>query len=124
MDVTALLALLRALPAPAAERITVSIEQLVPTLSEALYQAVCDGSMLLALDDGALQRLIPRLPHREWGLLLKYAALPVRERVFRNVTGRVARMLQEEIELARPGGLTSLVAVQHRLQAAILANGI
>jgi hypothetical protein len=119
LSAPALLALLRALPPAAAERITCSIEQLVPALSEALYQAVCDGALLMRLDDATLQRLIPRLPHREWGLLLKYAPTMLRERVFRNVTRRVARMLQDEIDMTRPGGLVSLVAVQHRLQAAI-----
>lgn len=120
-DVASLLALLRALPPAAAERITVAIEQLVPALSEALYQAFGAGGDLLRLDDATLQRLIPRIPHREWGLLLKYASGPVRERVFSNVTRRVARMLQDEIEVTRPGGLAGLVAVQHRLQAAIAA---
>jgi hypothetical protein len=120
-DVAALLELLRALPPAAAERITASIEQLVPALSEALYQALCTGMDVLSLDDARLQRVIPRIPHREWGLLLKYATAPVRERVFANVTRRVARMLQDEIEMTRPGGLAALVAVQHRLQAAIAA---
>lgn len=120
-DVAALLALLRALPPAAAERITQAIEHHVPALCDGLYHALGAGIGLQQLDDAALQRLIPRLPHRDWGLLLKYAAPAVRQRIFANVTQRVARMLQDEIDVSRPGGLAALVAAQHRLLAAIAA---
>jgi hypothetical protein len=121
-DAAWLLALLRALPPAAGERIANSIEQLVPALGAALYQAVGAGSGLQALDDPALQRLIPRLPHRDWGRLLKHAAPALRERILANVTRRVARLLLDEMDLAPAAGLADLVAVQHRLRAAIAAD--
>jgi hypothetical protein len=122
-DAAWLLALLRALPAAASERIAGSIEQLVPALGAALYQAVGAGSGLQALDDPALQRLIPRLAHRDWGRLLRHAAPALRERILANVTRRVARLLLDEMDLAPAMGLADLVAVQHRLRAAIEADG-
>ena len=74
---------------------------------------------IVALDDGAIQRILREIDTKDLALALKGVDSEVSERIFKNVSKRAAEMLKEEIEYMGPVRLRDVEEAQQRTVAVV-----
>jgi flagellar motor switch protein FliG len=70
---------------------------------------------LLILDDRGIQMILKEVDTKELAIALKAASDDLRDKIFRNVSERVATMIQEEMEYAGPMRLSVVEEAQQRI---------
>lgn len=86
-----------------------------PRDPEGLGDEDADLTLLTRLPGRALRRLLERVDKETISLALRYARLPVVERVLRNVSARMAAALREAVETRAPVGREACLEAQHVL---------
>jgi len=74
---------------------------------------------LVLLDDRSIQRLLKEVETKDLSISLKAAADEVREKIYSNVSERVAVMIKEEMEFMGPMRLSDVEAAQQRIVEAV-----
>ncbi len=70
---------------------------------------------LLLLDDRGIQLILKEVDTKELAIALKAASDDLKEKIFRNVSERVATMIKEEMEYAGPMRLSVVEETQQRI---------
>jgi len=70
---------------------------------------------LVLLDDRSIQRLLKEVESRDLAVALKAASEEVREKIYANVSERVAVMIKEEMEFMGPMRLSDVEAAQQTI---------
>jgi flagellar motor switch protein FliG len=70
---------------------------------------------LLILDDRAIQMILKEVDTKELAIALKAASEDLKDKIFRNVSERVAVMIKEEMEYAGPMRLSVVEEAQQRV---------
>jgi len=70
---------------------------------------------LILLDDRAIQRVLKEIETKELAIALKAASEEVKNKIFSNVSERVATMIKEEMEFMGPMRLSDVEASQQRI---------
>ncbi len=70
---------------------------------------------IVLLDDRSIQRLLKEVETKDLSLALKAAGEEVKEKIFKNVSERVAVMMKEEMEYMGPTRLSDVEAAQGRI---------
>ncbi len=74
---------------------------------------------IVLLDDRSIQRLLKEVETKDLSISLKAAADEVREKIYSNVSERVAVMIKEEMEFMGPMRLSDVEAAQQRIVEAV-----
>jgi len=74
---------------------------------------------LILLDDRSIQRLLKEVESRDLAVALKAASDEVREKIYSNVSERVAVMIKEEMEFMGPMRLSDVEAAQQQVVEAV-----
>ena len=74
---------------------------------------------IILLDDRSIQRLLKEVETKDLSISLKAAADEVREKIYSNVSERVAVMIKEEMEFMGPMRLSDVEAAQQRIVEAV-----
>ena len=67
------------------------------------------------MDDRSIQKLLKEVETKDLSLALKAASDEVKEKIFNNVSERVAVMMKEEMEYMGPTRLSDVEAAQGRI---------
>jgi len=70
---------------------------------------------IILLDDRSIQRVLKDVETKDLAISLKAASDDVKEKIYKNVSERVASMIKEEIEFMGPMRLTDVEAAQQRV---------
>ena len=70
---------------------------------------------LVLLDDRSIQRLLKEIETKDIAVALKATSDEVKNKIFSNVSERVAVMIQEEMEFMGPTRLSDVEAAQSRI---------
>jgi len=70
---------------------------------------------LILLDDRSIQRLLKEVETKDLSIALKAASEEVREKIYSNVSERVAVMIKEEMEFLGPMRLSDVEQAQQRI---------
>jgi len=70
---------------------------------------------IVLLDDRSIQRVLKDVETKDLAISLKAASDDVKEKIYKNVSERVASMIKEEIEFMGPMRLTDVEAAQQRV---------
>jgi len=70
---------------------------------------------LIILDDRSIQMVLKEVDIKELAVALKAASEELKEKIFRNVSERVATMIQEEMDYAGPTRLSVVEEAQQRI---------
>jgi len=70
---------------------------------------------LLLLDDRGIQLILKEVDTKELAIALKAASDELKDKIFRNVSERVATMIKEEMEYAGPMRLSVVEETQQRI---------
>ncbi|MGH0033706.1 MAG: flagellar motor switch protein FliG [Myxococcota bacterium] len=84
-------------------------------LAQEIRRAMLTFNDLAALDDRGFQQLLREVPTEDLVVALKTASEEMREKVFRNVSGRAAAQIREDSDLLGPMKLSEVEAVQDRV---------
>jgi flagellar motor switch protein FliG len=74
---------------------------------------------IVLLDDRSIQRLLKEVETKDLSISLKAASDEVREKIYSNVSERVAVMIKEEMEFMGPMRLSDVEAAQQRIVEAV-----
>lgn len=74
---------------------------------------------IVLLDDRSIQRLLKEVETKDISISLKAASEEVREKIYSNVSERVAVMVKEEMEFMGPMRLSDVEAAQQRVVEAV-----
>jgi len=74
---------------------------------------------IILLDDRSIQRLLKEVETKDLSISLKAASDEVREKIYTNVSERVAVMIKEEMEFMGPMRLSDVEAAQQRIVEAV-----
>ena len=100
----------------------VILEELVvdyPDLVDEIRKRLFIFEDVISLDNASIQRIIREVDQKDLAMALKGSSEEVRERIFRNVSKRVAEMLKEEIEFMGPVRLREVEEAQQRIVSII-----
>lgn len=92
-----------------------------PELAEELRAKLFTFDDIIKLDDRSLQRVLRDVNKQDLALALKGATDQVRNTVFRNMSGRAAEMLREEMEVSGPVRMKLVYEAQRRIVDVIRA---
>ena len=84
------------------ERILEEIENINPELAEEIRQKMFVFEDLLKVDDRGIQALLKEITNQDLLLALKGADEEIREKFFKNMSSRAAKMLKEDLEAMGP----------------------
>ena len=70
-----------------------------PVLKEKLDKCVFNIEDIVYLKDRHVQKILHNLDRKEIAIILKYESDEIRNKIFRNLSSRAAKMLQEEIDM-------------------------
>lgn len=73
-----------------------------PVLKEKLDKCVFNIEDIVYLKDRDVQKILRDLDRKEIAIILKFESDAIRNKIFRNLSERAAKMLQEEIDLLGP----------------------
>ena len=86
-----------------------------PELESSIKNLMFVFEDLLILDDRAIQLILKEVDTKELAIGLKAASEELKEKIFRNVSDRVATMIKEEMEYAGPTRLSVVEESQQRI---------
>jgi len=116
--------ILNAAPVPVGERVFGHLAELAPELGETIRGLMFGFEDLVRLDDRGMQVVLQEVPRGELILALETASPGVRDKVFANVSPRVAEMLKDDLTTMGPVGAgnveraqATVVTVVRRLEA-------
>ncbi len=86
-----------------------------PELASSIKNLMFVFEDLLILDDRAIQLILKEVDTKELAIGLKAASEELKDKIFRNVSDRVATMIKEEMEYAGPTRLSVVEESQQRI---------
>lgn len=86
-----------------------------PELASSIKNLMFVFEDLLILDDRAIQLILKEVDTKELAIGLKAASEELKDKIFRNVSERVATMIKEEMEYAGPTRLSVVEESQQRI---------
>lgn len=92
-----------------------NLEMENPELTSSIKNLMFIFEDLLFLDDRAIQMILKEVDTKELAIALKAASEELKEKLFRNVSERVATMINEEMEYAGPMRLSVVEEAQQRI---------
>jgi flagellar motor switch protein FliG len=92
-----------------------TIEAENPELAAEIKNLMFVFEDLILLDDRSIQRVLKDVETKDLAISLKAASDEVKNKVYKNVSERVAAMIKEEIEFMGPMRLTDVEAAQQRI---------
>ena len=92
-----------------------AVGQTMPELAEEIKKHLFVFENLVQLDDRSIQRVLRDVDSRDLALALKGASEEVRNKVFKNMSGRAAEMLKEDMEVTGPVRLRAVEEAQQRI---------
>lgn len=92
-----------------------TIEAENPELAAEIKNLMFVFEDIILLDDRSIQRVLKDVETKDLAISLKAASDDVKEKIFKNVSERVASMIKEEIEFMGPMRLTDVEAAQQRV---------
>ncbi len=103
----------------AEKNILQSLEAENPELAAEIKNMMFVFDDLVLLDDRSIQRLLKEIESRDLAVALKAASEEVREKIYSNVSERVAVMIKEEMEFMGPMRLSDVEAAQQQIVEAV-----
>ena len=107
--------ILNLIESSAEKNILQSIEAERPELAGEIKNMMFVFDDLVLLDDRSIQRLLKEVETKDLSIALKAASEEVREKIYSNVSERVAVMIKEEMEFMGPMRLSDVEAAQQRI---------
>ncbi|MBU8934569.1 MAG: flagellar motor switch protein FliG [candidate division Zixibacteria bacterium] len=99
----------------AEKNILQSLEADDPDLAAEVKNMMFVFDDLILLDDRSIQRLLKEVETKDLAIALKAASDDVKQKIFANVSERVAVMIREEMEFMGPTRLSDVEAAQGRI---------
>ncbi len=103
----------------AEKNILQSLEADDPDLAAEVKNMMFVFDDIILLDDRSIQRLLKEVETKDLSVALKAASDEVKNKIFANVSERVAIMIKEEMEFMGPTRLSDVEAAQSRIVEAI-----
>jgi len=103
----------------AEKNILQSLEAEDPDLAAEVKNMMFVFDDLVLLDDRSVQRLLKEVETKDLAIALKAASDEVKNKIFANVSERVAVMIREEMEFMGPTRLSDVEAAQGRIVEAV-----
>ena len=103
----------------AEKNIMQSLEAEDPDLASEVKNMMFVFDDIVLLDDRSVQRLLKEVETKDLSLALKAASDEVKNKIFANVSERVATMIQEEMEYMGPTRLSDVESAQGRIVEAV-----
>lgn len=103
----------------AEKNILQSLEADDPELAAEVKNMMFVFDDIILLDDRSIQRLLKEVETKDLSLALKAANDEVKTKIFANVSGRVAVMIEEEMEFMGPTRLSDVEEAQGRIVEAV-----
>ena len=94
------------------ELILGELEERDPDLADEIKQKMFVFEDLILVDDSGFQKVLRQVDTKELGMALKAASDEVKEKVFRNMSGRAAEILKEEVETMGAVRMTEVAEAQ------------
>ncbi len=107
--------ILNLIDATAEKNILQSLEAEDPDLAAEIKNMMFVFDDLILLDDRSIQRLLKEVETKDIAIALKATTDEVRNKIFSNVSERVAVMIKEEMEFMGPTRLSDVEAAQSRI---------
>ncbi|RKX29918.1 MAG: flagellar motor switch protein FliG [Candidatus Zixiibacteriota bacterium] len=107
--------ILNLIDSTAEKNILQSLEAEDPDLAAEVKNMMFVFDDLILLDDRSMQRLLKEVETKDLAIALKAASDEVKQKVFANVSERVAVMIREEMEFMGPTRLSDVEAAQGRI---------
>jgi len=111
--------ILNLIDSSAEKNILQSIEADNPDLAGEIKNMMFVFDDIILLDDRSVQRLLKEVETKDLSIALKAASEEVREKIYSNVSERVAVMIKEEMEFMGPMRLSDVEAAQQRVVEAV-----
>lgn len=92
-----------------------NLEMENPELASSIKNLMFVFEDLLVLDDRGIQLILKEVDTKELAIALKAASEELKEKIFRNVSERVATMIKEEMDYAGPIRLSVVEEAQQRI---------
>ena len=103
----------------AEKNILQSLEAEDPDLAAEIKNMMFVFDDIILLDDRSIQRLLKEVETKDLSLALKATSDEVKNKIFSNVSERVATLIKEEMEFMGPTRLSDVEAAQARIVEAI-----
>jgi flagellar motor switch protein FliG len=88
------------------------IEEKDPILAERIRKLMFVFEDIAKIDDRGIQTILKEVPNEKLLLALKTASDEVREKLFKNISQRAAKLLQEDLSIMGPARLSDVEAAQ------------
>ncbi len=111
--------ILNLIDASAEKNILQSLEAEDPDLAAEIKNMMFVFDDIILLDDRSIQRLLKEIETKDVAISLKATTEEVKNKVFANVSERVAVMIKEEMEFMGPTRLSDVEAAQSRIVESI-----
>jgi flagellar motor switch protein FliG len=111
--------ILNVIDTSAEKNILQSLEADDPELAGEIKNMMFVFDDLILLDDRSIQRLLKEVETKDLSIALKAASDEVKNKLFANVSERVAVMVKEEMEFMGPTRLSDVEAAQSRIVEAV-----
>lgn len=92
-----------------------NLEMENPELTSSIKSLMFVFEDMLILDDRGIQLILKEVDTKELAIALKAASEELKEKIFKNVSDRVATMIREEMEYAGPMRLSVVEEAQQRI---------
>ena len=117
--VDAVVAILNAVDRGTEKRIMESLEIEEPELADEIRKKMFVFEDILLLDDRAIQRVLRDVDNNDLELALKAANDDVQQAIFRNLSSRLASMIQEDMEFMGPVRMKDVEDAQQKIVGVI-----
>ncbi|MEA2030423.1 MAG: flagellar motor switch protein FliG [candidate division Zixibacteria bacterium] len=107
--------ILNLIDATAEKNIMQSLEAEDPDMAAEIKNMMFVFDDLILLDDRSIQRVLKEVETKDLAIALKAASDEVKQKIFANVSERVAVMVREEMEFMGPTRLSDVEAAQGRI---------
>jgi len=111
--------ILNLIDSTAEKNILQSLEAEDPDLAGEIKNMMFVFDDLILLDDRSIQRLLKEVETKDLSIALKATSDEVKNKIFNNVSERVANMIKEEMEFMGPTRLSDVEAAQSRIVEAV-----
>jgi len=96
-----------------------SLEEEDPDLAEQIRRLMFVFEDIMLVNDKGIQAVLKEVDNQELALALKGASEELKEKVFRNMSERAARLIQEEMEFMGPVRISDVEAAQQKVVDAV-----
>ena len=117
--VTSLVSILQQVDRGTEKAIMDALETNQPQVAEEVRQKMFVFENIVALDDRTIQRILRDVDNKDLMLALKGSSEDVKNLIFRNLSKRAAKLLQEELAIVGPVRLRNVEEAQQRIVAVI-----